>query len=203
MMTTQQPVHVVGIGGTLHTGSHSLAALRRSLQAAEAVGATTDLLDLYELDLPLYRPGLTLADFPPQVTEFVERARQADAMLWSTAAYHGTLAGVTKNALDYAEFLSSGDRPYFQDKVVGLIATAGGDQADINSINAMVNIVHSLRGTAAPLSVPIHKARNAFDGDGNVTDPQVADRLDKLGVLVVETAARFRQVRELPVHLLS
>jgi FMN reductase len=183
--------HVVGIGGTLRDGSTGLRALERALAAAEEAGATTELLDLRELDLPMYEPGKPLEDFGESAERLVEAMRGADAMLWSTAAYHGTLAGVTKNALDFAQFMARDEKPYLQDKVVGLVATAGGGMAAVNAINAMINVVHALRGVAAPLSVPVTQSWKVFDDDGNVNDEEIAGRLESLGRLVVEMAAKL------------
>src|SRR3712207_1091910 len=104
MSTIDRKLHVVGIGGTLREDSTSLLALEEALRAAEKAGATTELLDLRKLDLPLYEPGKPLEGCGENVKEVVEAMRGAAALLWSTAAYHGTLAGVTKNALDFAQF---------------------------------------------------------------------------------------------------
>jgi FMN reductase len=119
MTTTDKKLHVIGIGGTLREGSRGLLALEEALRAAEEGGATTELLDLRELDLPMDEPGKPLEQYGENVRELVEAMRGADALLWSTAAYHGTLAGLTKNALDFAQFLARDERPYLQDKVVG------------------------------------------------------------------------------------
>lgn len=155
MTSTDKNPHVVGIGGTLRDGSTDLRTLEEALQAAEEAGATTELLDLREFALPMYEPGKPLEEYGEHVERLVEAMRRSDAMLWSTAAYHGTLAGVTKNALDFTQFLARDERPYLQDRAVGLIATAGGGMAAVNAINAMVNVVHALRGVATPLSVPV------------------------------------------------
>lgn len=190
-------VHIVGLGGTLRRGSTSLVALQRSLEAAERAGATIELLDLNELRLPMYEPDLDLDDYGPNVRRLLEAVRRADAMIWSTAAYHGSLAGATKNAIDFFQFLSGGDRPYLDGRVIGLIATAGGDQAAINTISTMINSVHSLRGMVVPLSAPIHNARRVFQA-GEIVDQRIVERLDQLGRLVVETAEKF-QPREIAI----
>jgi len=91
-------LRVVGIGGTLRSGSTSLGALRRALRASGRAGAEVELLDLRELDLPMYEPGRPLDGYGPEVRRFVEAVRGADALIVSTAAYHGTLAGVTSPA---------------------------------------------------------------------------------------------------------
>ena len=49
-------VRIVGLGGSLAERSRSRAALLVALQGAANAGAQTTLLDLRELDLPLYDP---------------------------------------------------------------------------------------------------------------------------------------------------
>ena len=191
MTSTDKRLHVVGIGGTLRDGSTGLWALEEALAAAEEAGATTELLDLRELDLPMYEPSKPFEEYGASVERLLGAMRRADAMLWSTAAYHGTLAGVTKNALDYAQFMARDEKPYLQDKVIGLVATAGGSMSEINAINEMVNVIHALRGVAAPLSVPVTQSWKVFDEEGNVRDDEVAKRLESLGRLVVELATKL------------
>ncbi len=181
-------MRVVGIGGTLREGSTCLGALRRALEAAEEGGAETRLLDLRELDLPMYEPGRPLADYGPEVERFIEEVREADALILSTAAYHGTLAGVTKNALDFTQFLARDERPYLEGRVVGLISTSGGERAAANTTDALVHVVHALRGVVAPSTVTIPGARGRSDGEGNITDESYGGRLERLGRLVVEMA---------------
>lgn len=185
-------LNVVGLGGTLREGSTSLGALKRVLQAAEEAGADTEILDLRVLDLPMYVPGKKLGEYGENVEWFLESIRAADALVISTAAYHGTLAGVTKNALDFTQFLARDEDPYLDGRVVGLVATAGGAQAATNATGALVNVVHALRGIVAPLMVPIPKAWQLSDGEGNITDANYGGRLDKLGELLVDLATRLR-----------
>ena len=184
MIFGDERLRVVGIGGTLREGSTCLGALRRALEAAEE----TRLLDLRELDLPMYEPGRPLADYGREVERFIEEVREADALILSTAAYHGTLAGVTKNALDFTQFLARDERPYLEGRVVGLISTSGGERAAANTTDALVHVVHALRGVVAPSMVTIPRARRHSDGEGNITDESYGGRLERLGRLVVQMA---------------
>jgi FMN reductase len=183
---------VVGIGGTLREGSTSLGALRRALAASAEAGAEVELLDLDELRLPMYEPRKPLQEYGDNVRRLIRAIQEADALLLSTAAYHGTLAGVTKNALDYVQFLGRNEHPYLAGKVVGLISTAGGEQAATNASAAMVHAVHALRGIVAPLMVGIAKAWQYSDDNGDITDDSYGRRLDGLGGLVVELAGKMR-----------
>jgi FMN reductase len=185
-----QPLHVVGIGGTLSKTSKSLYALDYALSVAQAEGATITRFSMLDLQLPMYTPSANLEDLSPTVQDFIHTMRSADAMIWSTGAYHGTLAGVTKNAIDYMDYLGGGDNPYLHNKVVGLIATAGGDMAGVNTLGAMTHSVHSLRGIVAPLMVSIHNAKSAFDINGNITASKYEKKLSSLGQLVIELALK-------------
>ena len=182
---------VVGIGGTLRENSTSLGALGRSLAAAEDAGAVVELLDLNVLRLPMYEPGKPLDEYNENVRRLVSAIRGADGLLVSTAAYHGSLAGVTKNALDFVHFLGGDEPAYLDGKVVGLISTAGGEQAAANANAAMVNVVHSLRGIVAPLTVGVTRAWQRTDDGGEITDENFGRRLDSLGTLVVDLAQKI------------
>jgi NADPH-dependent FMN reductase len=48
---------IVGLGGSLAEVSRSRAAMQVTLDGAAEAGAETALLDLRELDLPMYNPG--------------------------------------------------------------------------------------------------------------------------------------------------
>ncbi len=195
MDLTNERIHVVGLGGTLRESSTSRWALEHALKAAENAGATTELLALADLDLPMFKPGKALHEYGPSVARLVAAARATDAMIWSTAGYHGTIAGATKNALDFLEFLAKDEMPYLQDRVVGLIATAAGELAAVNALNAMVHTAHALRATVAPQMVAIPRALTVFDHGGRILDPQLASRLEWLGRRVVDLAAKYQPAR--------
>jgi FMN reductase len=178
--------HIVGLGGTLRDGSTSRQALEQALGAAADAGATTELIDLHTLRLPLYEPGRALDAYDASVQRLVEAYRRADGMLWSTAAYHGTLTGAMKNAIDFFQFVADAD--YLDGRPVGLIATAGGTQAAPGAINALIHAVHALRGNVIPLQVAVPSAYRVFGDGAASTGTDWTARLDTLGRLTTEAA---------------
>ncbi len=125
---------VVGLGGSLAKISKSRAALQTALEGAATAGAETQLLDIRELDLPMYNPD---ADEPTEsASRLIEMSYAADGMLWSSPMYQGTISGAFKNALDWLHVLGQRDPPYLHDKVIGLISAAGGTQG-LQAINTM------------------------------------------------------------------
>lgn len=181
----QVPPLIVGVGGGLGGESHSLAALKVALQAAEKAGARVDLISLQTIRLPLYEPDRPLVDYPVEVNEFVQRMANADGYLWSSPAYHGTVSGVVKNAIDFVEFLSDRVPPYLDQKPVGLISTASGVVGGVTTIQTLIQTAHALRAWVVPLSVPIPQVGRVIDQQGHVTDPTIQDRLQLLGEEVV------------------
>ena len=175
---------IVGLGGTTRAGSSSEKALAAAMRAAAAMGARTEMFDGPSLVLPLYAPE------NPARSEGAERLvqalRQADGIIIASPGYHGSVSGLIKNALDYAEDMAKDDRVYFDGRAVGLIACAYGWQATGSTMAALRSITHALRGWPTPLGVAINTIGQAFDAEGHPTDPGVAAQLELLGRQVVD-----------------
>ncbi|OLE51765.1 MAG: NADPH-dependent oxidoreductase [Acidobacteria bacterium 13_1_20CM_3_53_8] len=181
-------IKVVGLGGSLAAQSNSLAALKIALEGAAAAGAQTELLDVRELNLPMYAPDF--GEAPESVSRLCQAVHEADGLLWSSPLYHGTISGSFKNALDWLQLLSDREPAYLTDKVVGLISTAGGTQG-LQAVNTMEFVVRALRGWAVPLVIPIPQAWRVFDKEGHTHDAKVAEQLHALGHEVTRAARQF------------
>src|SRR5436305_4046191 len=180
-------IKVVGLGGSLAVQSSSLAALKIALEGAEKAGAQTLLLDIRELNLPMYAPDAS--EVSDSVRQMCEEVGSADGLLWSSPLYHGTISGSFKNALDWLQLLSDQEPAYLTDKVVGLISTAGGTHC-LQAVNTMEFVVRALRGWAVPLVLPIPQAWRAFK-DGRLLDKRVEEQLRALGHELARAAQLF------------
>jgi len=161
-----------------------------ALDGAAEAGAQVDLLDLRQLNLPMYDPSSD--EVPGSVTRLVESVYAADGMIWSSPLYQGSISGSFKNALDWLILLSDREPAYLTDKVVGLISVAGGTQG-LQAINTMEFIVRALRGWAVPLVVPIPQSWQAFEDSGRPANPQIEEPLKTLGGEVVRVTRRLAQ----------
>ena len=179
---------IVGLGGSIARVSRSRAALQLALEGAAEAGAVTTLLDLRELQLPMYNAD---EETPTEaVSQLLEACYAADGMIWSSPMYQGTISGALKNALDWLRPLGDRDPPYLHDEVIGLVSAAGGTQG-LQAINTMEFTVRSLRGWAVPYVVPVAAAWRVFDDGGQVNDDAIAVQLKTLGSEVVRVAKRF------------
>jgi FMN reductase len=189
-----RPLLIVGLGGSLAKASRSRAALATALQGAASAGAEVDLLDLRELDLPMYDPDDNEPAGPAK--RLIESCYAADGMLWASPLYQGTISGAFKNALDWFHLLGDRDPSYLHDKVIGLISAAGGTQG-LQAVNTMEFSVRALRGWAVPYVVPVASASRVFDADGRILDHGVELQLRRLGEEVVRVAEKFASDRSL------
>src|SRR5271170_884015 len=156
------------------------------LDAAQRAGARTHLISGPLLQLPLYQP-----DNPERgegARFLVAELALADGIIIGSPGYHGSISGLVKNALDYAEDLRSDPRPYFSGRAVGCIATAAGWPGAVNTLNALRDIVHALRGWPTPLGAAINSAEDVFAEDGTCLVPRVAQILDLMAQEVMSFA---------------
>src|ERR1700728_4000759 len=180
--------YIVAVGGTLRANSSTERAMRHVLAAAQRAGARTKLISGASLQLPLYQP-----DNPERsdaARDLVAELASADGIILGSPGYHGSISGLVKNALDYAEDLRSDPRPYFSGRAVGCIATAGGWPGAINTLSALRDIVHALRGWAAPLGAAINSAESVFDDQGKCLTPRIAQVLDIMAQEIMSFARK-------------
>jgi FMN reductase len=184
-VSDKRPV-ILGIGGTPRPGSSSERALAVSLRAAEAEGAEVTMLSGPQLILPMYNPDK--AERSAEAQRLIDAFRRCNGVIVASPAYHGSISGLVKNALDYTEDLRADPRPYFDGLAVGCIACAAGWQAAGQTLAALRSIAHALRGWPTPLGAMLNTSAKMFDGDGTCIDLSAKFQLETVGRQVVQFA---------------
>jgi len=169
---------VAAICGSLRDESRTRVALETACTAAADRGATADLIDLREYDLPMYDPD-------SEDREDGQRLRRtvgaADAIILGTPMYHGSYSNVIKNAIDYCGFEE------FEAKTVGLLAVAGGS-FPVTALDHLRSVCRALDAWVLPYQAVIPDAGDHVDTTG-ITDPDLADRVATLGRRTVDYAS--------------
>ena len=174
---------IVALGGNATPGGSAERLLRHALARCEAQGADTALFAGEAIDLPMYAPHRS--ERCEKAQALMAALRDADGIIVASPAYHGTVSGVVKNALDYAQDLVSDAQPYFDGRAVGLIAVAGGWQAAGSTLATLRSVTHALRGWPTPMAVTANSGQALFDPDGLVADPGIELQLDIVAQQVV------------------
>ena len=182
---------VVGIGGTTRAGSSTEVAVRKILANCRALGAETKIWAGSDLEpLPFYAPERP--ERCDAAVRLVEDLRRADGIVIGSSAYHGTISGLVKNAIDYTQDLMKDERPYFAGRPVGLVATGAGWQGVVGTLEQMRTMVHSLRGWVTPLGGAINTLERAFDEKGEPLDERIAFQLRTIAEEVLQFVERWR-----------
>lgn len=177
---------VVALGGNATPGGSAERLLRHAMARCEAYGAETTLFAGSAIDLPMYAPHRSERD--PKAKALIAALRQANGIIIASPGYHGTVSGLVKNALDYAQDMAGDDAAYFDGRSVGLIAVAGGWQATGTTLGTLRSIAHALRGWPTPMAVTVNSSQPVFCDEGNVIDAGISNQLDLMAQQVVKFA---------------
>jgi chromate reductase len=179
---------ILGISGSLRAASYNTALLRAAADVAPG-GVEVELYDGLE-SLPPYNEDRD-TDLPPaEVRRLRERITAADAVLFATPEFNGTMPGQMKHAVDWAS------RPYGKDSSLWgkPAAVIGASATDYGAIWAQDHLRKALGIASArvlDVELPVAKASDKFDEDGVLVDLEIRDRL---GEIVGELSARQAQL---------
>jgi chromate reductase, NAD(P)H dehydrogenase (quinone) len=168
---------ILAISGSLRAASHNTALLR----AAGELGPEGVEVELYrglEL-LPPYNEDWDTDHPPPEVDRLREAIEAADAVLFSTPEYNGTLPGQMKHAVDWAS------RPHGPGAALWgkPVAAIGASVTDYGAIWAQDHLRRALGLAGARVldaEFPVAAAPRRFDADGRLADPETRERLAEL-----------------------
>ncbi len=163
-MTTFNPLHILGISGSLRKASYNTALLRAVVELMPPE-MTLEILDLSPL--PMFNQDAE-KPFPEAVLEFRTRLAQADALLIATPEYNSSVSGALKNAIDWAS------RPPRQPLNGKPVAIIGASTGSFGTLRAQLHLRQILTHVGAlPLGKPevlVARAEQVFDAEGKLID---------------------------------
>ena len=114
-----------------------------------------------------------------------ERIEDADALLFVTPEYNGSIPGVLKNAIDWASARHRGSS--FENKTVAIAGVTTGQYGAIWAQQDLRKVLGISGARVIHGELPVSRGQDVFDEDGRLTDPLVAERLrEHLAHLVAE-----------------
>ena len=171
----RMPCKVLGISGSLRTGSLNTALLRTAQEMAPD-GVAIEIADLG--DVPLYNEDVRQQALPDGVVRLREGIAAADALLIATPEYNYSIPGVLKNAIDWAS--RPPDQP-FDGKPVALMGTSPGR---LGTARAQYHLRQCFVFLNAPVmnkpELMIGDAGTVFDDTGRMIDEANRGRVAKL-----------------------
>ena len=160
-----EPVRVLLVSGSTRAGSGNTAALVTA--AAVAPGGVMPVLYEGLAQLPAFNPDDDGDRLPREVAELREDIAVADAVLFCTPEYAGTLPGSFKNLLDWTV---GGGQLYGKPAAWINVAVPGRGQGAEDALAAVLGYVGADVVEAACRRIPVDRA--AVSQDGTISDPR-------------------------------
>jgi chromate reductase len=165
-------MRILAVSGSLRESSFNTSLLRA---AAEAAPDGIEL-ELWEGigDLPFYDEDLE-ADVPESARRLREAWEAADAILFATPEYNGSVPGGLKNAVDWAS------RPrldaVLRNKPVAVVGASTGQFGALWAQQDLKRILGIAGARVVGTEIPVSRAYERFDDEGRLLDGELFEQL--------------------------
>jgi chromate reductase len=165
-------VRILAVSGSLRESSFNTSLLRAALEAAPD-GVELELWDGIG-ELPLYDEDLE-DDAPVSVQRLRDAWAAADAILFATPEYNGSVPGGLKNAIDWAS------RPKLEgvlrNKTVAVVGASTGQFGALWAQQDLKRILGITGARVVGTEIPVSRAHERFDNEGRLLDGEVFEQL--------------------------
>jgi chromate reductase len=166
-------MRILAVSGSLRGGSYNTSLLRAAVEAAPE-GIEVELWEGLA-DLPLYDEDLDDADAPESVRRLRADWAAADAILFSTPEYNGSVPGGLKNAIDWAS------RPRLEgvlrNKTVAVVGASTGQFGALWAQQDLKRILGVAGARVVGTEIPVSRAHERVGANGRLLDDEVYGQL--------------------------
>jgi NAD(P)H-dependent FMN reductase len=185
MTDDDRPLFIPVILGTPRQGRMSEHAARlMHEQTAKRDGVETELIDIAKLGITVDDAGETAKS-----SDFSDRMNRADALVIVAPEYNHGYPGMLKHVLD------TNLKEYIH-KPVGLCGVSAGGFGGTRVIESLLPVLRELGLVTIFWDVNVSSAGKAFDADGQLLDPALPRRVDKMLSELIWMARVLRYGRE-------
>jgi chromate reductase, NAD(P)H dehydrogenase (quinone) len=162
--------------GSTRAKSFNRQLARATADMARASGASVTLLELGELDIPMYNADLEAQGTPPDVMKLKQILFEHPAWIICSPEYNGSYTALLKNTIDWASSPVKSDPAWqqgfksFTGKVVGVLSASPGALGGLRSQSHLVPLLLNAQCWVAPKAFALGRAGEAFDAYGKLVD---------------------------------
>jgi NAD(P)H-dependent FMN reductase len=157
----------LGIAGSMRQDSYSTQVLKMVLKEAKKYKTETQILELRQVNLPLYNPSASYGNGNGINDKVSNALKWADSIILSSPDYHGSMSGAIKNFLDY--FWEE-----FAGKTFGYIVAS--HEKGLTVADQMRTAVRQCYGWSMPYNISINGEKD-FNSKREVVNSGLANRI--------------------------
>lgn len=166
---------ILVFGGSLRADSYNQQLATIAAAAARDAGGDVTLISLRDFRLPLFDQDLEDAEGKSEAAKKLKALfLNAEGFIIASPEYNSGITAALKNAIDWVSRADSDDEPpllAFKGKTAAIMSASPGGYGGARSLAQLRPLLENISVTVLPDQVAIPKAHEAFDGDGNLTDP--------------------------------
>ncbi len=183
-------LRLLAFAASLRTASLNRKLVRAAVEVVRQRGATVDVADFREFDMPLYDGDVQARDgIPAGALEFQRRLEPADGLLLASPEYNYSMPGTLKNAIDWISRI----RPNpLRGRSAFLLSTSTGLIGGNRGLWALRVPLESLGMLVYPEMFSLAQGDKAFDAEGSLSDPAARERLEKMLAGYLELVEKLR-----------
>ncbi|MDP2486444.1 NADPH-dependent FMN reductase [Pseudoalteromonas marina] len=183
---------IIALAGSLRKESFNQKLINEAARFALQTGAEVEVIQLNELDIPLFNEDIEAQDTPADAQRLKDKLRSADGILLASPEYNGSITAPLKNAIDWASRTEQGAVPAFRNKVVALFATSPGGLGGLRGLNHVRDILSGIGSLVLADQLAVPSAFSVFDDNGQISDPEIADKVSSLAHQLVSVASKLK-----------
>lgn len=185
---------LLAFAGSLRTASLNKKLVAVAAQGAREAGAQVTLLDLRDLQMPMYDGDDEAAHgLPDNARAFKRLLMEHQGVLISTPEYNSQFPAVLKNAIDWASRREGDEKPLvaFGGKVAGVMSASPGAMAGLRGQALLRSQLAYLGMVIVPARIGVGRAADAFDDEGGLKDGKQRQSVRELGAETVRFVQRL------------
>ncbi len=182
---------ILAFSGSARKESLNKKLLAAAIDATRAAGAEVTVVDLRELNLPIYDGDLEDANgLPAGAQKFIDLLVGHHGLLIASPEYNSQMTPLLKNAIDWAT--RADDNP-FTGKVAAVVSASPSPFGAIRSMTQLRQLLTHLGCHVVPAQCVLPQADKAFDATGKLTAARTQEAVKKLAEALVDVMRRLQR----------
>jgi chromate reductase, NAD(P)H dehydrogenase (quinone) len=191
------PPKLLIFAGSTRQNSFNRQLAHVAADMARASGAAVTLLELGDLDIPMYNADLEKQATPPDVMKLKQILFEHPAWIICSPEYNGSYTALLKNTIDWATSPVKSDPAWndgfksFTGKVVGMLSASPGALGGLRSQSHLLPLLINSQCWVAPKAFALSRAGDAFDANGQLINDKNRQSVQAVIDQVLFAAARL------------
>ncbi|HNO77890.1 MAG TPA: NAD(P)H-dependent oxidoreductase [Phycisphaerae bacterium] len=185
---------IVAFAGSTRTKSYNKRLVRIAARGATQAGAQVEVVDLRDLNLPIFDEDEEAKNGPPAgATRFKSLLKSCDGILISSPEYNSSLSAALKNAIDWATRPAAGEAPLeaFAGKVAVIMSASPGGLGGLRGLVHLRAILGNIRVIVLPDQHAVGSAHEVIGDDGEISDAELRSKIEGLGATLCNVCKKL------------